>query len=485
MWSPFTIFYLSILSTICYGENPGVNIVLGEQELNKGAEYLADKLISNDKEYQLPDVSGSENIASVEIKYEFTQMRLVKFDHGNLLSKWVPETGMHVSMENGSATIECNWKIDTWLIQDSGRGIVTISGLTYSIIMGIRRIDPGVPSISLLDCQSSIQNFDIQLFGRLSYIYDTLKYLLQDVARSAVNWQFCSRMRTQSKKWDKSLSNLQLNVPLNPLVDLDLSIVGNPDISDSYGTLGFKGLFRTHNEARSKAAFSPAPLKISKQDDNMVNIGVSQSSLASIASAYYSAEFLTFQVSHMVGSKALKTSELAKYMPEISQHFPKPVPVKIYIYATRTPVVFLHSKNMTVQFGLSLQAYANAKHENIFSVNIVASVQLNMSMSEARGAQGTNLTASMNLNRLQIEGSPPKENKVVVTEKAVQQLFRGLIIPSINEDLSRGIFISSSFLKNAAVYPEEGFATLAADYREVFTFIYQQVISQGNSDMCF
>ncbi|XP_071968164.1 BPI fold-containing family C protein-like isoform X2 [Engystomops pustulosus] len=465
MWSPVITFLLLTLSTICYGENPGAKILVKEQGLKKGVEYLVNKLMSNNTEYQLPDVSGSENIASEDMNYEFTQIRLVKFHHGNILSDWVPETGMHVSMENGSATINCNWKIDSWLI-DSGRGILTISGLSISMMMGLRRIDPGVPSISLLDCQSSIHNVDIQMLDGVSYVYESLKQPLQDVVRATVNRQLCSAIRSQSTKWDESVSHLQLNVTLNPFIDLDVSLVGNPEITDSYGCLGLKGLFRTHNESHSEAAFSPAPLNISIQDGAMIYIGVSQSSLASLASAYYSAEFLTFQVSHMEGSKALTTAELATYIPEISQHFPNSLPVKILMYATRTPMVFLHSKNITVQFGGSLQANAyssEAKHESIFSANIVASFQVNMSMSEAIGARGMNLTASMNLNRLQIEGSQPKENKVAVTEKAVQQLIHGLIIPSINENLSRGIFISSSFLKNATVYPEEGFATLAAN----------------------
>ncbi|KAM4032746.1 BPI fold-containing family C protein-like [Anomaloglossus baeobatrachus] len=470
MWVPNIIFLLLTLSTICYGSNPGAKILITEQGLQKGVEYLVNQMMSNNTDFKLPNMAGTENIASEDMNYEFTQIRIVKFQPGTISSQWVPETGMHVLMENGKTVINANWKLESWLINDSGSCVLSLSGLSINIMMGIRRIDPGVPSIYLLDCQSSIQDVDVQILGGVSYIFDSLKEPIQQVVKRSVTQQLCSSMRNEVKKWDQSFSQLNLNLTLNPLIKFDLSLVGNPEISDHYANMGLKGLFHSSNKSLSGTSFSPAPITIPVQNGAMVYIGVSQSSLESLSSAYYSAGFLTFQVSHMAGSKELTTAELANYIPEISQHFPDPTPVKIQLHSTRPPLVFLRPNNMTVQFGGSLQTHVyNTKNEtkNVFSANIVATFQVSISLADAIGAQGLNFTGFLTFNGLQIEGSHPsvKGQKVDVSVNRVQQLFQDVVMPVVNENFAGGIFIPSNFLKNSSFSIHQGFAILAADMK--------------------
>ncbi|KAM3923069.1 BPI fold-containing family C protein-like [Leptodactylus fuscus] len=470
MWFPNIAFLLLTLSTIVYGDKPGAKIQITNHGLKMAVEMLLNKMLSNDTEQQIPDVTGSGNIASEDMSYEFTQIHLDQFHHGTIVSQWIQETGMYLKMENGDAKISCNWKIDSWLIKDSGRSLLTLTGLSVSIMVGVRRNDPGVPSIYLLDCQSSVQGVDIQMSGGVSYFFDTIKEPIQNVVKQAVNQQLCSSIRNQAKKWDEKLRNFNLNLTLTEEIKLDLYLVGNPEISDQSGSFGIKGRFYSYNESLSKTDFSPVPMTIPIQDTAMLYTGVSQSSLDTFCSAFYSAGFLTYQVSHMVGSKELTTANLTAYVPEISQHFPSPVPVKIHMYATRSPRVYLLPNNLTVQFGGALQAYAyptEAKAEQIFSVNLVASFQVNISISEARGAEGLNFTGSMILDRLQIEGSQPvsKDQKAVVTENGVRQLFHDVVMPVVNDELAQGIYTPSTLLKNGTVSTEKEFAILALDLK--------------------
>ncbi|XP_056406415.1 BPI fold-containing family C protein-like [Hyla sarda] len=470
MWVPNITFLLLTLSISCYGDNPGAKIQVTERGLQKGVEYLLNKMMANNTVYPLPDVSGSENIASEDMGYEFTQIRIIKFYRGTVASQWVPGTGMQVSMQNGNATITCNWKLDSWLIKDSGSSVLTLTGLAISMVLEIDRIDPGVPSMAVVDCQASVQNVDVQMLGGVSYIMDSIKQPVQDVVKKTVSQQLCSSIRNQVDKWDQSVSHLKLNSSLNRFIEADFSLVNKPEILGRYANIGLKGLFRLHNESHSETTFSPEPMTLPDQDGAMIYIGASQSSFDSLAAAYYSAGFLTFQVSQMAGSKEFTTSELSAYMPEISQHFPDPVPVKIQMHATRAPLAFILVNNMTVQFGGLLETIAHpakAEAENIFGVNIVVSVQANFILSEANGARGLNLTGSIELVRLQIEGSQQtiKVQKGVVTENGVQRLFREVVVPVVNENLASGVLIPSTFLKNASVRMEQGFAILAAELK--------------------
>ncbi|XP_044154835.1 BPI fold-containing family C protein-like [Bufo gargarizans] len=470
MWVPCITFLLLTLSTICFGDNPGATIQITDYGLKGGVQYLVNTLMPNNTEYQLPNVTGTENIGNEDMKYEFTRIRLVKFNLGNLSSQWLPGTGMRVSMKNGNATINCNWKIDSWLINDSGTGVMTLTGLSISMIMGVSRIDPGVPSVHLLDCQSSVQNVDVQMLGGVSYIYESIKESIQDVVRRAVDQQLCSSIRNEAKKWDQWLSNLKMKLPVNRLMELDLSLVGNLEVSDCYANIGLKGFFQSLIKSHGETAFSPAPMTLPVQHDSMFYVGVSQSFLDSLGSACYSAGFLTFEVSHLVGSKDLTTSELATYMPEISQHFPNPAPVKIKMYATKSPMVFLQSNNLTIQFSGTLQTYvypSKNQTENLFSVNLVVNLQTDISLSQAKGAPGLNLTGSVILDRLQIEGSETviKVEKGVVTENGVQQLFQEIVVPNVNEQLASGIYIPIKFVTKTSVHVKQGFAMLAADLK--------------------
>ncbi|CAN2391861.1 hypothetical protein PRIEUP_LOCUS1901 [Pristimantis euphronides] len=470
MWVPNVTFLLLTLSTICYGDNPGFKFQITEQGLQKGVEYLLNSMMSNNTVYQLPDVTGSQKILSEDMKYEFKQIRMVELHHGAISSQWIPETGVHVLMENGDATINCNWKLDSWLIKDSGSSVVKLIRISISMMMGIQRIDPGVPSIYLVDCQASVQDVDVQMLDGISYIVENMKEPIKNVVRQNVNQQVCSLIREQVEKLDHSMKQSKLNETLNPSVELDLSLVGSPEISDQQASIGLKGLFRTRNESHSETAFSPAPMTLPVQDGAMFYIGVSQSSLDSFCSAYYTAGRLTFQVSDKVGTKELTTSTLAAYMPEISQHFPSPVPVKIQIYATKPPQLVLQSNNMTIQFGGSVRTYgypSKAKTKIISIVDIVASFQASMSFAEAKEACCLNLTGSMILNWLQIEGSQPvvEGQQGVVTENGFQQMFREMLIPSLNYKLEEGLCFPRYFLKNASCRVQQGLVMLAADMK--------------------
>ncbi|XP_066442185.1 BPI fold-containing family C protein-like isoform X1 [Eleutherodactylus coqui] len=467
MMVPKITFFLLTLYTICYGDNPGVNIQITEHGLKKGVEYLLNNMMSNDTAYQLPDVTGTEKIALTDVAYAFTEVRIVNFQHGTILSQWTPETGMQITVENNVATINCDWKLDSWLLKDSGSSVLTLSGLSISLVLGVQRIDPGLPFFYLHSCQSGVENVDVQMIGGISFIVDNMKEPVQKVVRQNVNQQLCSSIGNQVTKLDQWISHLRFNSSIHHLIELDLSLVGHPEISKQYANIGLKGLFRTHNESHSETAFSPSPMTLPVHDGAMLYTGVSQASLDSLCSVCYSTGLLNLEISHTVDSKKLTTADLAAYMPEISQRFPNPAPVKIQMYPTRPPRVLLQPNNITVQYGATIRTYVYPSKASICSVDIMADFQATMSLSEAIEAEGLNLTGSMSLISLQIDGSQPTTagQTGIVTKDGVERLLHQVVMPFFNEQIREGYLIPSSFVKNASVSIEQDCVMWAADLK--------------------
>ncbi|XP_075033808.1 BPI fold-containing family C protein-like [Mixophyes fleayi] len=464
LWFTAITSILLSLSGMSYSDNPGIKIRVTENALDRGVKNLINDMISQNKEYQLPDSGGSTIIASEEMKYEFTNMRMVHFNSTNISATWVPETGLKITMQDGSATINCNWKIESSLIKDSGSSVLTLTGISLSVVLLVHRSDTGMPSVFVLDCQSDVQGTDFKMIGGVSYVYDALRQPIENLVRTNFNQQLCSSIKSEVKKWEQSLSHLNLNLTLSPFIDIDMSLVGNPEISDQYADIDLKGRFYTRNQ--TETAFSPTPIMLPVQEEPMIYVGISESSINSLCDAYYTAGSLNLKLTHMAGSQRITTSELSVYIPEISQRFPNPAPVKIQISATRPPRVYLKSNNMTVDFYGLIQTYAcppKARTQRLFGVKIVARFNANFSLSDAKGGPGFNLTGSSSLIRLQMDESP-SDTKLPkgVTKEGVKKLLKEVAVPAVNEKMTQGIYIPGTMLENPSINIKEGFAMVAA-----------------------
>ncbi|XP_063819662.1 BPI fold-containing family C protein-like [Pseudophryne corroboree] len=469
LWFTIITSILLSLSGICYSDNPGMKIRITGSALDKSVKYLMNNIISQEKEYQLPDVIGSTTVDNEPMKYEFKQIRLTSFYCPTISSKWVSGTGLQISMKDGSATINSTYSIDYWLVKDSASSVLTLSEISVSLVLGVHEGDPGMPSISLLDCQSTVQGIDVKLLSDVSYIYNDLQKSIQNLVGTNINQQICAALRNSVNQWDQSLSHLNLNLSLNNLIGIDLSLVGNPEITEQYADIGLKGLFYSINE--TGAAFAPTPMLLPIKSRSMLYAGISEASGNSLFDAYYSTGSFYYEISHMAGSKNITTSELAACIPEISQHFPTTAPVKIKVSATSSPNMYLHSNNMTIKFLGLIQTFAyplNSEPQYLFSAKIVASFNANFSLSNAKDVPGLNLAGSISLIRLQMDKSPSdtKASKVVVTEDKVQKLLTEVVLPAVNEKIAQGMLIPGTFLVNPSINIKEGFALLAADMKE-------------------
>lgn len=461
------LFIVLSLSATCSADNPGIKVRMTQDVLENGVKYLIDKMTAEISTYNLPDVNGSATIDSDEMLFELTKIQIADFKFENVSSKFVPGIGAQISLHRGNAVINCQYNINSWLIKDSASALLTLKEISIVMILGVRRIDPGVPSLYMSDCQSITQNIDFKMFSEISYVYEALKSHIEEVLQRSTSEQLCSAVRSQVIAWNMSFSDLQMNFTLSRNIEADLSLTNDPEISERYADLNLKGQFREPNVTAMQ--YSPAPFTLPAQDSSRSCAGISEASVNSLVNAYYSSGSMNAMLFSTSRSIKLTTSDLADAVPEISEHFKSPTPAKIILYATSCPNVTLKDKDITMDFQGLFQIHAKpaeGKSQVLLEANILAVLNGDITMSDAEKFPGLNVSASVSLNRFQILKIEPnnKEAKEAASKKGIQHIFNQMLLPKINEKLKQGLPVPTSILKNPSSISRQGYELVEMDF---------------------
>ncbi|XP_068118853.1 BPI fold-containing family C protein-like isoform X2 [Hyperolius riggenbachi] len=452
------------LTTVCRGDNPGMKVRVAESFLDSGVQFLIKTMQEGMSSVTLPDISGSASMEGDEMKYTLRQIQISNLTCTSASSAFVPKTGVKVSLKDCDAIINCISDVDSWFLKDIGKATITLKKITATMVLGIRRSLAGVLSIAMQDCQSEIGKTDVNVASTVAFVYDTLKGPIEQMVQSSIKEQLCSALRMQVVSWNESLNHLNMHYMFTDLIMADLSVEGEVEITSTYTDIGMNGQFNTFDKA--KGDFSPAPMTFPDHTGRQSSAGVSEASLNSLTSAFYKSGSLNAMLSNVLESINLTTSELE--VPEISQRYKSPAPVKMTLIATQAPKVYLKPNNVTLEFFGLIQAHdvtEPSKQQLLLGERIVAALDTSMSLSSATGFPGLILSGSVGLNRIQINKSKPEgtSSKVVATEAATQKLFNQLLSP-INGKLKEGMPINSTLLMNPSVSIEEGFAWVKVDF---------------------
>ncbi|OCT62787.1 bactericidal permeability-increasing protein [Xenopus laevis] len=458
-----TSWILLCLILQCLADNPGVKIQINQ----KGLHYGADNLISQISSVYLSDIIGRVTIATESMDYELTQVQMVSFQYSKSSADFIPEKGFQISIYGGNSTVNGTWKLDSMLMQDSGLMILTLKGISASVVLGLRQRNTGTPSIFLINCESEIRGVDFRVEGGVDYVYEAVKGPMEDIIRSKVNEQLCSALSLQIADWDQSLSTFLSNMSLT--AGLDLSLTKDPIFSKQYAEIDVKGVSDTH--LSKTRANPPAPMIFSKLPNSMIQVCISEYSLNSALRTTFIANIFTDLFSDFMSFINIRTSDLNNFLPELSQHYPEPSPVKIKLYLSTAPTFSVKPNNMTVAFVGILQTYAmpsNTTSHLLFTATTAFSISSNISASNSNQENGTNLTGSIILSsfQLQIHKNLSYFNitEDATKEKGIKNIIKVTLTTFLKEKFEKtGIYIPLNFLRNLSIYMKEGFLLLAAD----------------------
>ncbi|KAM4622225.1 bactericidal permeability-increasing protein-like [Discoglossus pictus] len=460
-----------VLCQLCLvlADDPGIKFRFTQKGLNTGLEFVMNYMTSEISSQALPDTKGSTTIESEPVDYEMTQIRIQNFKSSSNTAKFVPGTGIQVSIKDAHATVHNNWKLNSWLIKDSGTGIVNLDGINVALVIGVRRKEIGTPYIHLISCQSDIKEVKIQMLGGVSYFYDTFKDQMETLTKNTIKDQLCLTLRLKLQQLEESLSHKLSSLYLDYLVGLNFSLVSDPNFAEQYVEVGVKGMSYSPVNM-TEFNLPPAPFPIFPQTKSMVCVGISEASMNSASQAYYAGGAFTTYLSKYIGFHTITTSHLASAFPELSKQFPKPAPVQVVISATKAPVILLKPSNLIIEFTGRVTAYASSqrsRRESLFSANMDTIISGNVLMSNGNDSSSLNLTGSITLQRIQLQiqetsltAKPSQKDKA---QKELQKLAKDTLIPLLSKRLKEGFQIPSFSLQNVTLNINQKFILMAAD----------------------
>ncbi|XP_078412436.1 bactericidal permeability-increasing protein-like [Cetorhinus maximus] len=447
------------------GPNPGIQSEITQ----KGLEYARQIAITDAekkiKEFHLPDVSGTIDLLGW-IDYQITGMYIKSFGLPNSDIRFVPNSGVKFSMDKTYIDIGGNWHVTFGLIKDGGTFDLNINDLSAAFIVNISQ-DSARPVLSYKDCSASLNSFTLQLHGGGSWFYNMFLPQVKNKIRQITPQKLCSEFRNMIGKLEAIIQTLSISRQLDRYVELDYSLVGEPEITANSIGLPIKGeLYDVQHHKESP--FTAQSFNLPNATDHMLILGLSEYFVNTGGFAYFVAGALQFNITDDMIPKdipvRLNTSSLKILIPKVATQYPNLL-MKIMMSASKQPVVRLVPGKLTADVFTTAEVFAilpNKSLAELFVLGVTVSVRGQMFISNMK------LCGSVSLNRVDLAveeskvGQIPTETMEIMLKLGLQKM----MIPKINAILKRGFTIPTLdkvSLINPVLKIEQGLILITTD----------------------
>ncbi|KAM6425288.1 BPI fold-containing family C protein-like [Rhynochetos jubatus] len=399
-----------------------------------GMELLKQALLKE----TFPSWSGQESFSVVTVNYVVSRLRINAVDFPETTSSFIPGTGIRLSAAHASATISADWRMSAWLLKDQGRITVSISGLFIAVIFKVSRDNTGHLSMSLHNCQLSINSVKVKLNGESSLIYSFLAGYLEKPIHAKLDKNLCLNIKYKIQMMDAQLRKHKVLSQTDAFAQIDYSLVSSPAVFRSHINLDLKGtVYPVGNH--TDPPFVPAPFALRNQGDSMLYLGVSSYFLRSASLAYYRAGAFNITISKALATTFnLNTTLFKDFVPEMAQSYVTACPMLLKLMATSPPAVSLNADRCILQITGCVEVFAvlpNSTTLHIFTRTVTATTRANLTITNQK------LIISLLLKRLQfplLHSTLGSSEKVSLVENFLSYALRSAVIPVINDKLGKG-----------------------------------------------
>lgn len=449
------------------GANPGLVGRITQKGIDYAHQLGIEILKSEISKIQIPDMSGKYNIGIGDVKYEFSGMRILEFQLPQSAVSFFTGTGIKLSISNAYIKINGNWRVKALFISDSGSFDLSISGLSISAVIGVKKDDTGRPAVCSTGCSSSIGDVSIKFHGGASWLYNLFTAALERPIRNSLNDKLCPEVNKAIDGLEPHLQTIPVTARIDKVAEIEYSLVNPPKITDKYINLDFKGEFY-NIEQHSEPPFSPLPISLSDQADNMLYVGISEFFANSAGYVYTRAGALQINITDdMIPKESpvrLNTDSFGILIPEIKKLYPN-MSIVMHLSASKQPVLTSQPDNLTVVVSGAVKTSAilpNASLAPLFILGLDASVSAKLLVT------GVNIRGELMLNQfsLSLDKSDVGPFDVSKLQLLLSLTLKLVVLPQINEKLAKGFplptidkikFISPSIKIN------KGFILIATD----------------------
>ncbi|XP_038658995.1 bactericidal permeability-increasing protein-like [Scyliorhinus canicula] len=445
--------------------NPGIQSKITQKALEYARQIAITAAEEKIKEFQPPDMSGTIDLLGW-IDYRITGMSIKSFGLPNSGIGFIPNSGVKFSMDNAHIDIAGNWHVTFGLINDGGTFDLNINDLSAAFIVDISQ-GSARPVLSYQDCGASLNRFNLQLHGGGSWFYNMFLAQVKDKIRQIAPQELCSEFRNMIGKLESFIQTLSVSRQLDQYVELDYSLVGEPEIATNSIDLPIKGeLYDVQHHLDSP--FTAQSFDLPNATDHMLILGLSEYFVNTGAFAYFAAGALHFNITDDMIPKdipvRLNTSSLTFLIPKVAKQYPNLL-MKIVMSASKQPIVRLVPGKLTADVFAAAEVFAILPNESIaelFVLGVTASMRGQMFASDMK------LHGSVSLNSMDLTmeeskvGTIPIRSMEVMLKLGLQKM----VIPKINALLKKGFIIPTLdkvSLINPVLQIEQGLILFTTD----------------------
>ncbi|XP_067904220.1 bactericidal permeability-increasing protein-like isoform X2 [Heterodontus francisci] len=377
------------------GPNPGIRIKITQKALEYARQIAITIAEQKIKELQLPDVSGTIDLLGW-MKYRITGMYIKSFGLPDSDIGLIANSGIKLTMGKTYIDVGGKWHVTFGLIKDGGTFELNINDLSAAFIVNVSE-DSARPMLSYNDCVASLNSFNLQLHGGGSWFYKMFLAEVKNKIRQVAPQKLCSEFRNVIEKLETVIQTLSISRQLDKYIELDYSLIGEPNITTNSIDLPIKGeLYAVQHHMESP--YTAQSFNLPNTTDHMLILGMSEYFVNTGGFAYFAAGALQFNITDDMIPKdipvRLNTSSLKFLIPEVATQYPNLL-MKIVMSAMKQPVVRLIAGNLNADVFTAADVFAilpNKSLAELFVLGITASVQGQMITSDRK------LCGSVSLN---------------------------------------------------------------------------------------
>ena len=245
-----------------FAANPGAKATLSKDGINHIIAQTLPLIIQEVQSVSIPDVNGSAGTPVGSIDYSLSAIHITGFSIASITLDLQPPNRVVVTANGLSISLHLNWHYKEHSfphISDSGSADASTKGSSFQVSTVLSNSN-GKPAVGGTTCSVNLNDFDIDLHGGASWLYQlfvnifssNIKHSVQDNVSQAV-------VQAVNQQAEKALASLNLIVQIDKTASVDFSMVGDPTITGTYITIPDKGEFYL-NSGHTESPYVPGPL---------------------------------------------------------------------------------------------------------------------------------------------------------------------------------------------------------------------------------
>ncbi|XP_077430757.1 bactericidal permeability-increasing protein [Vanacampus margaritifer] len=465
---PSVLVVLSLIFCAC-GENPAIQVTLTNKGLQYGRHAAAGWIQEKLEHLTLPDISGEIRFGLLfHVIYTLRSVTIRKCDFPEPSVEFYQGiSGLKTSITGLNVALTGDWEAHWGFMHGGGSFDMALFGVDMVSVVQLGRDAGGHLSITSVNCNAQIGDIDIRFYGNRSWLLRLVEDHFKNHIRGQLEVKICPAVDEVIANLESHLKDMKVNFQVNQDLTLDLPLIGLPVVNASSLRLGLKGEFYSIKSPK-EPPFVALPFAVPEQPSYMLSVGLSDFTVNSASSSYFSADLLQAFINDSMippgSSVRLNTTSLGPFIPQLPEKFPDLL-MALQIYARNIPMFSFHCGAVMLSSSGVIKAFAIQPNDTLtplFNLYVDSDFSGKVRITDGR-LKGSVAMDNFTLSLAATEIGPFKTDSL---EDMVRTLIDKAVLQQLNEKLATGFALPRTMhaqLVKPVLTVEEGFVAFASD----------------------